>query len=209
MSAHPTGLRRRVLADCDAGLPTKQGALKFGARCSMTLDDPVKPPVFEAVAERVLPPTLRAGDVVVMDNLSSRTGPRTPTLIQSAQAELVALPPYSPDLNPIKLALSKIKQAVRSLWLRTVAAMWSTMRSVLDRVADDGAKGIFGPCGYARHLALAGGAVFPVVLRVPVVLDGTGRERRCARRFRADRVRMLRARLFAGCGHPTNSAGLE
>lgn len=123
-----------------------------GVRCSMTLDGAVNLLAFEAFVEQVLLPTLRAGDIVVMDNLSSHKGSRTPALIQSAQAELVYLPPYSPDLNPIELAFSKIKQALRSLSLRTVDAMWSTMQSVLDRVTDEDAKGFFRHCSYATEI---------------------------------------------------------
>ena len=126
-----------------------------GVRCSMTLDGAVNLLAFEAFVEQVLLPTLRAGDIVVMDNLSSHKGSRTPALIQAAQAaqaELVYLPPYSPDLNPIELTFSKIKQALRSLSLRTVDAMWSTMQSVLDRVTDQDARGFFRHCGYATEI---------------------------------------------------------
>jgi transposase len=62
--------------------------------------------------EQPLVPTLRPGDLVVMDNLSSHKGPRVAQLIRAAGAELVCLPPYSPDLNPIELAFSKIKASV-------------------------------------------------------------------------------------------------
>jgi transposase len=115
----------------------------------MTLDGPVNRLAFEAFVEQVLAPTLRPGDIVIMDNLSSHKGVRTPALIRAAQAELVYLPPYSPDLNPIELAFSKIKQALRSLSLRTVDALWETMQSVLDRVTPADAQGFFRHCGYA------------------------------------------------------------
>ena len=119
-----------------------------GVRCSMTLDGAVNMLAFEAFAAQVLVPTLRPGDIVVMDNLSSHKGVRTPQLIRSAGADLVYLPPYSPDLNPIELAFSKIKQALRSLSLRTVDALWSTMQSVLDQVTITDAQGFFQHCGY-------------------------------------------------------------
>jgi transposase len=123
-----------------------------GVRCSMALDGAVNRLAFEAFVEQVLGPALRPGDIVVMDNLSSHKGARTPELIRAAQAELVYLPPYSPDLNPIELAFSKIKQALRSLSLRTVAAMWSTMQSVLDRVTASDVEGFFRHCGYAPRI---------------------------------------------------------
>jgi transposase len=123
-----------------------------GVRCSMTLDGAVNRLAFEAFVEWVLRPTLRPGDLVVMDNLSSHKGVRTPQLIRSARAELIYLPPYSPDLNPIELAFSKIKQALRSLSLRTVDALWSTMQNVLDQVTASDAEGFFRHCGYAPEI---------------------------------------------------------
>jgi transposase len=123
-----------------------------GVRCSMTLDGAVNRLAFEAFVARVLVPNLRPGDLVVLDNLSSHKGERTPRLIRAARAELVYLPPYSPDLNPIELAFSKIKQALRSLASRTVETLWSTMQSVLDRVTAADAQGFFRHCGYATEI---------------------------------------------------------
>ncbi len=123
-----------------------------GVRCSMTLDGAVNRLAFEAFIEQVLVPTLRPADIVVMDNLSSHKGPRTRELIQAAQAELVYLPPYSPDLNPIEPAFSKIKQALRSLAQRTIDTLWSTMQNVLDQVTDNDARGYFRHCGYATEI---------------------------------------------------------
>lgn len=123
-----------------------------GVRCSMTLDGAVNRPAFEAFVEQVLAPTLHPGDLVVMDNLSSHKGNRTPALIQAAKAELVYLPPYSPDLNPIEPAFSKIKQALRSLACRTIESLWTTMQSVLDRVTAEDASGFFKHCGYATEI---------------------------------------------------------
>jgi len=122
-----------------------------GVRCSMTLDGAVNLLAFEAFVEQVLTPTLRPGDLVVMDNLSSHKGARTSQLIRNAHAELVYLPPYSPDLNPIEMAFSKIKQALRGLALRTVDALWSTMQGVLDQVTTSDAEGFFRHCGYAPN----------------------------------------------------------
>ncbi len=62
---------------------------------------------------------------------------------------MLYLPPYSPDFNPIELAFSKIKAALRSLANRTVEALWTTMQSVLDRVTTHDAYGFFRHCGYA------------------------------------------------------------
>ncbi len=123
-----------------------------GVRCSMTLDGAVNRMAFEAFVAQVLVPNLRPGDLVVLDNLSSHKGERTPRLIRAARAELVYLPPYSPDLNPIELAFSKIKQALRSLASRTVETLWSTMQGALDRVTAADAQGYFRHCGYAPEI---------------------------------------------------------
>jgi len=123
-----------------------------GVRCSMMLDGAVNRRAFEAFVQKILVPTLRPGDLVVLDNLSSHKGERTPALIRAAQAEVVYLPPYSPDLNPIENAFSKIKQALRSLACRSVETLWTSMQSVLDRVTQQDAKGFFKHCGYATEI---------------------------------------------------------
>jgi transposase len=120
-----------------------------GIRCSTTVDGAVNGDVFAAFVEQVLVPTLRPGDVVVMDNLSSHKGERTPRLIRAAKAELVYLPPYSPDLNPIEQAFSKIKQRLRSLACRSVKQLWTVMQSVLDAVSPTDAEHFLNHCGYA------------------------------------------------------------
>ena len=120
-----------------------------GIRCSTTVDGAVNRDVFEAFVEQVLVPELHPGDLVVMDNLSSHKGDRTPKLIRAAKAELVYLPPYSPDLNPIELAFSKIKQRLRSLACRSIDRLWNVMQSVLDAVTPTDAEHFFRHCGYA------------------------------------------------------------
>ena len=79
-------------------------------------------------------------------------GARVLELVPGAQAELVYLPPYSPDLNPIELAFSKIKQALRSLAARTVDTLWSCTQGVLDRVTGADAAGFFQHCGYTLQI---------------------------------------------------------
>jgi len=87
------------------------GALdRNGIRCSMVLDGPVNRDAFEAFVQQILCPALKAGDIVVMDNLSSHKGIRVKELIESTGARLLYLPPYSPDFSPIEPAFSKFKQ---------------------------------------------------------------------------------------------------
>lgn len=122
-----------------------------GIRCALNVDGAVNRNVFEAFVEQVLAPVLRPGDLVVLDNLSSHKGPRIPQLIRAAGAELVYLPPYSPDLNPIELAFSKTKQLLRSQAHRSVTTLWAAMQSVLDQTTPSDAVNYFRHCGYATQ----------------------------------------------------------
>jgi transposase len=119
-----------------------------GVRCSTVVDGAVNGDVFEAFVKQVLLPHLTPGDVVILDNLSSHRRASTQALIESAGAQLLFLPPYSPDLNPIEQVFSKIKQLLRSLACRTREALWRTMQSVLDRVTTSDAANCFRHCGY-------------------------------------------------------------
>lgn len=122
-----------------------------GLRCSMLLDGAVNALAFEAFVVQVLVPTLRPRELVVLDNLSSHKRPRVAELIRAAGADVVYLPPYSPDLNPIELAFSKVKQALRSLAARTVSDQWQHMQPILDQVTAADTHGYFRHCGYATE----------------------------------------------------------
>lgn len=119
-----------------------------GVRCATVVDGAVNRDVFDAFVEQVLVPELRQGDVVILDNLSSHKSEHTRRLIESRGAELVFLPPYSPDLNPIEMVFSKIKQLLRSMACRTSKALWGAMQSVLDAVTPTDAANCFAHCGY-------------------------------------------------------------
>lgn len=123
-----------------------------GLRCSTVVDGAVNGDVFEAFVEQVLVAELRSGDVVIMDNLSSHKRQRIQALIESTGARLRFLPPYSPDLNPIEMVFSKVKQALRSLACRTRDALWNAMQSVLDRVTAEDASNCFKHCGYTLRV---------------------------------------------------------
>ena len=123
-----------------------------GVRCSMVVDGAINADVFEAFVEQVLLPTLRAGDVVVLDNLSSHKRARTRQLIEAAGATLLFLPPYSPDLNPIEMIFAKIKQLLRSMACRTREALWEAMQRVLDQVSASDSTNCFRHCRYTLQL---------------------------------------------------------
>jgi transposase len=104
--------------------------------------------VFEAYLERVLAPTLRPGQVVLMDNLSAHKGGRVKEIIEGRGCELLYLPPYSPDFNPIEGAFSKVKGLLRRAEARTREALIEAMGRALDAVSARDARGFFGHCGY-------------------------------------------------------------
>lgn len=122
-----------------------------GVRCSMVVDGAVNGDVFAAFIERVLVPQLRPGDIVVMDNLSSHKSVRVRQMIEPAGASLRYLPPYSPDLNPIEMVFSKVKQLLRSLACRTRDGLWRSMQDVLDAVTVNDATNCFAHAGYTLH----------------------------------------------------------
>jgi transposase len=105
--------------------------------------------VFEAYVEGVLAPTLRPGQVVVMDNLSAHKGHKVRELIEKRRCELLYLPPYSPDLNPIEEAFSKIKGILRKAEARTREALVGAMGvAIYKAVTARDARGFFEHCGY-------------------------------------------------------------
>ena len=102
---------------------------------------------FLAYVEQCLAPTLRPGDVVVLDNLGAHKVKGVHEAIEAAGAQLRYLPPYSPDLNPIEQAFAKLKALLRAAATRTVAALWQALGRALDA---------FTPAECARYLANAG-----------------------------------------------------
>lgn len=104
--------------------------------------------VFEAYLERLLMPSLRPGQVVVMDNLSSHKGSRVRELIEERGCEILYLPPYSPDLNPIEEAFAKLKTLLRKAGARTHEALIEAMGRALEAVTASDARGFFEHRGY-------------------------------------------------------------
>ncbi len=111
-------------------------------------DGPVNGDIFRTYVERVLVPTLARGDVVVMDNLGSHKGQAARQAIRDAGAHLLFLPPYSPDLNPIEQAFSKLKHWMRSANARTRDTLWRAAGSILDRFTAEECAKYFQNSGY-------------------------------------------------------------
>ena len=104
--------------------------------------------VFEAYVEEVLAPSLRSRQIVVMDNLTAHKGERVRELVEGRGCELLYLPPYSPDLNPIEEAFSKIKGILRKAQARNREGLIEAMGRALDAITSQDAKGFFQHCGY-------------------------------------------------------------
>jgi transposase len=122
---------------------------------SMAVEGPTTREIFEAYIERVLSPSLKPKQIVVMDNLSSHKGSRIRELIEGRGCELLYLPPYSPDLNPIEEAFAKLKTLLRRAGARTRETLMEAMGRALDAVTASDARGFFehrGYCPLARPL---------------------------------------------------------
>jgi transposase len=115
---------------------------------SMAVEGPTTARVFETYVKRLLAPALRPGQVVVMDNLGAHRPKRVRELIERRGCELLYLPPYSPDLNPIEEAFSKVKHILRKIRARTKEALIEAMGRALEAVSARDVGGFFVHCGY-------------------------------------------------------------
>ena len=124
------------------------GLTQDGMIAPFVLDGPINREAFETYVERVLVPTLRPGNVVVMDNLSSHKGPKVRAMIEAAGATLLYLPPYSPDFNPIENAFAKLKAYLRKAAQRTVDGLWATIGILVRSFTPTECKNYFQAAGY-------------------------------------------------------------
>jgi transposase len=122
------------------------GAEGIGA--AMNVEGATDGAAFEAYVEHFLAPTLKRGQIVVMDNLQVHKMKRVSELVEGAGAEVLFLPPYSPDMNPIEEAFSKVKGILRRIGARTREALMEATSEALDAVSRRDARGWFGHCGY-------------------------------------------------------------
>lgn len=120
-----------------------------GTRAAMVLDGPLDSVSFTGFCERFLAPTLRPGDLVVLDNLSSHKSAAAIAAVERAGAQMVYLPPYSPDLNPIENTFSKTKQLIRGLRPRCLRQIVEAVRVALLRLTETDLSHAFDHCGYA------------------------------------------------------------
>ena len=118
-----------------------------GLTAPLVIDGAINSELFVAYVQQHLVPTLRAGDIVVMDNLSSHKATGVREAIEGIGAHLVYLPPYSPDFNPIEMVFAKLKALLRKYAERTREALWKRLGKLVD---------VFTPAECAKYFHHAG-----------------------------------------------------
>ena len=114
------------------------------------LDGPINAAAFRTYVEKVLTPTLRPGDLVILDNLGSHKGKAVRQAIRAAGAKLIFLPKYSPDLNPIEQVFAKLKHLLRNAAARTIQTLTAAVAKLLDAFTIEECANYFVNSGYAR-----------------------------------------------------------
>ncbi len=112
------------------------------------IDGAMNGEMFSLYTETQLVPTLREGDVVILDNLSSHKSPDAAAALHAIGAWFLFLPPYSPDLNPIEMAFSKLKSLIRKAAARTYDQLWAAVGHVCDLFSDEECYNYFKAAGY-------------------------------------------------------------
>jgi len=115
------------------------------------IDGAMNGEMFDRYVETQLAPTLRAGDVVILDNLSSHKNPSAARTLREIGAWFLFLPPYSPDLNPIEMAFSKLKALIRKAAARTYEDLWQAVGRVCDLFSDEECYNFFRAAGYEAN----------------------------------------------------------
>lgn len=124
----------------------------YGLTAPWVLDGPMNRRAFETYIETQLAPTLNKGDVVIMDNLSSHKSPRTAEAVRDQGAWHLFLPPYSPDLNPIEMAFSKLKELLRKHNARTIDTLWRAIGDICALFTPTECMNYFAEAGYGLDL---------------------------------------------------------
>ena len=143
---------------CRAGVPhghwkttTFVGALRAtGMTAPMVLDGAMDGAAFDLYVKEVLAPTLRPGDIVVMDNLPAHKRAQVRVALEAAGAQLMYLPPYSPDLNPIEMAFAKLKAALRKAAARSIQALIAAIAQALTTFPPQECANFLAAAGYDR-----------------------------------------------------------
>lgn len=121
-----------------------------GETCSLVFDGALDGKMYNAYVEKFLIPTLKPGDIVIMDNLNVHKSDIAKKLVEEKGCSYIFLPEYSPDLNPIEKMWSKVKQLLRGLKARTREELDMAIEKVLTLITREDAEGWFKSCGYIK-----------------------------------------------------------
>ncbi len=124
-----------------------------GLRCDgltapFVVDRPMNRRIFETYVETQLAPTLRHGDVVILDNLAAHKSQKVEQMVRAKGAWLLFLPPYSPDLNPIEMAFAKLKAHLRAKAVRSIDALWKAIGDICTLFSPAECRNYFNAAGY-------------------------------------------------------------
>jgi transposase len=127
-----------------------------GLRCDgliapWIIDRPMTKEIFETYVETQLAPTLTAGEVVILDNLASHKSENAKAILKERGAWFLFLPPYSPDLNPIEMAFSKLKSHLRRIGARTIDELWKAIGDICDLYSPEECQNYFMEAGYGSY----------------------------------------------------------
>ncbi len=122
-----------------------------GLTAPWIIDRPMNRSIFETWIETQLAPTLRPGDVVILDNLASHKSEKARAILEERGAWLLFLPPYSPDLNPIEMAFAKLKAHLRRIGARTLDALWRAVGDICGLYAPHECWNYLKAAGYASN----------------------------------------------------------
>ena len=145
----PEGERLRGAIPHGHWKTTTSSALRLtGMAAPMALDGPINGAAFQAYVDQVLVPELKAGDIVVIDNLGSHKSASVRAAIEAAGAKLLYLPPYSPDFNPIENAFAKLEALLRKAAEPTVEQLWDKIGALLAEFSPTECANYFAAAGY-------------------------------------------------------------
>ena len=119
-----------------------------GVEATMTIEGSVDTTVFNEYCQQILRPTLKVGDIIVLDNLAAHRASRIEEITAECRARVIWLPPYSPDFSPIELMWSKVKAGLRKIKARTQAELEKALAGALETVTVSDCRNWFRHCGY-------------------------------------------------------------
>ena len=130
------------------------GLRSSGLVAPFVVNAPMNRVIFDTYVETQLAPQIGKGDVVILDNLPAHKSKKAETILRSRGAWLLFLPPYSPDLNPIEMAFSKLKAHLRKIKARTIDDLWKAIGNICRLFSQDECSNYFNAAGYGSQNSL-------------------------------------------------------